>query len=374
VSSRDSGPFVLIAALSGRALVAAARRAGYQPLVADLFADLDTREIAAASIRVAGSLTRGLERRPLLDALDRLAKGQAIEGLAYGSGFERRPALLREFARRYTLLGNRADTVIKLTDPAGFAELCARLDVPHPEIRQSATPAGEWLEKRAGGAGGGHVRPVQPGKPPGRGRYLQRRVAGRPVSASFLADDRKSLVLGFSEQWPDPAPGQPFRYTGAVRPAHVAPAQAAAMAGAIARLVPETGLVGLNSADFLLRDAGFDLLEINPRPGATLDIFADADGGLFDLHVQACRGRLPEHAPVFASAAASMIVYVPRACTLPPGFAWPDWTADRQPPGIPVEAAGPLCTVHAEADDAAAARALVRQRAAMILQRAGVGE
>jgi predicted ATP-grasp superfamily ATP-dependent carboligase len=370
----DSGRFVLIAALSGRALAAAARRAGYQPLVADLFADLDTQEIAAASLRVSGSLAQGLRRRPLLDALDRLAAGRAVGGLVYGSGFERRPTLLRDFARHYKLLGNSAGTVIKLTDPAGFAAMCDRLDVPHPEIQQSAAPAGDWLEKRIGGAGGGHVRPAQPGKPPGRGRYLQRRIEGRPASALFLADGQNCHVLGFSEQWADPAPGQPFRYCGAVRPACIDPAQATAIAGAIARLVPEIGVVGLNSADFLLRDDGFDLLEINPRPGATLDIYADAEGKLFDLHVQACRGRMPSRAPEFGRAAAAMIVYVPRACTLPQTFDWPEWAADRQPAGIAVEADGPLCTVRAEADDAETARAHVRQRAAAVLKLAGMGQ
>ena len=38
---------VLIAALSGRGLAASARRAGYAPLVADVFGDTDTPELAA---------------------------------------------------------------------------------------------------------------------------------------------------------------------------------------------------------------------------------------------------------------------------------------------------------------------------------------
>ena len=362
---------MLIAAHSGRALAAAARRAGYRPLVADLFADLDTQAIAAAHMRVAGTPAHGFASRRLLDALDRLAADRAPEGLVYGSGFEDRVPLLRSVARRHVLLGNSAETVARVKDPLGFAELCRRQNVPHPEVSQAAAVDDGWLEKRAGGSGGAHVRPAKAGKTPGRGAYLQHRLNGRPVSALFLADGRNARVLGFSEQWADPAPGQPFRYSGAVRPARLTRPQEAAMADAIARLATAAGLVGLNSADFLSRADGFDLLEINPRPGATLDIYADAKGSLFELHVQACRGRSPEPCPTFPGAAASAIVYVTRPCVLPQNFAWPDWAADRQPPGIRVAAAGPLCTVRAEADVAETARELVRRRTAAILELAG---
>ena len=40
------GASLLIVAVSGRALAASARRAGFVPLVADFFADTDTRQIA----------------------------------------------------------------------------------------------------------------------------------------------------------------------------------------------------------------------------------------------------------------------------------------------------------------------------------------
>ncbi len=61
-----NAPAVLIAALSGRALAACARRGGYRPLVADLFGDLDTRELAEACERVPGSLARGFAHDALL--------------------------------------------------------------------------------------------------------------------------------------------------------------------------------------------------------------------------------------------------------------------------------------------------------------------
>jgi predicted ATP-grasp superfamily ATP-dependent carboligase len=362
----------LIAALSGRALAAAARAAGYRPLVADLFGDLDTQAIAEAHVRVPGSLASGPKHGALLNALDRLAEGRKPAGLVYGSGFERRPALLASIARRHELLGNSPAVIADVADPEKFAATCRRLGVPHPAILVGPAPGSGWLEKRAGGAGGAHIRAARPGALPRRGHYLQRRADGTPVSALFVANRQDSLVLGFSEQWAAPLPGRPFRYGGAVRPAMLAPTMATAMKAAIAKMAGEVGVIGLNSADFLVQPDGFDLLEINPRPGASLDVYTDADGTAFSLHIEACRGRLPPAAPAWHGAAAAAVVFVPRRRVLPGGFAWPDWASDRQPSGLPVAANGPFCTVRAEAETPQDARALVRHRAAAILELAGI--
>jgi predicted ATP-grasp superfamily ATP-dependent carboligase len=362
---------VLIAAVSGRAIAAAARRAGFVPLVADLFGDLDTSVIAAATAIVPGTPAEGLVASALLEALDRLAIGRRIAGLIYGSGFEHRPALLDRLAQRYDLLGNSGATVARLKDPFAFAKLCARLDISHPEVRGDAAPGPDWIIKRRGGAGGGHIRAAREGQLARNREYLQRRVAGEPVSALFLANGTQSLVLGFSRQWADPTARQPFRYGGAARPARVHNAEA--MAESISRIVAEVGVVGLNSADFLIRPDGYDLVEINPRPGATLDLYPHPD--LLRIHVAACKGRLwegrlPPEPPTFSGAAAAAVVYAPTAFELAAQFAWPAWTADHQRPG-PVRSGAPLCTVIAEAEEAEMAQELVARRKLEVLTLAG---
>ncbi len=365
MSSLPERGFVLIAALSGRALAAAASRSGYRPLVADLFADLDTVALAAATERVPGSLAGGFRGPALLAALDRLAAGRALPGVVCGAGFEDRPALLAAIGRRHRLLGNPPETVRAVKRPDRLAALCARVRVPHPPTLSRTGPTGDWLEKRAGGSGGVHVRPLDASASPRPGRYAQARVAGRPVSALVLGEGKRALVLGFSEQWCAPAPGRPFRYGGAVRPASMPAAIAYALREAAARLVAGAGLVGLNALDFMVRADGIDLVEINPRPGATLDVFPHPD--LFSAHVAACDGALPDAPPAFDGAAAAAIVYAPRPLAVPPDFDWPDWTADREPPGHRIAAQAPLCTVLAAAPDAAAARALAGARTAAII-------
>ncbi|MEJ2432582.1 MAG: ATP-grasp domain-containing protein, partial [Pseudolabrys sp.] len=87
------------------------------------------------------------------------------------------------------------------------------------------------------------------------------------------ADGRRVMVLGFSAQWAAPLPGRPFRYGGAVRPAPLANGVLRAMTAAIERLNAAVPLTGLASADFLVDGDAFHLLEVNPRPGASFDLF-----------------------------------------------------------------------------------------------------
>ena len=80
-------------------------------------------------------------------------------------------------------------------------------------------------------------------------------------------------------------------------------------AGALAGLVAATGLSGLVSADLMVDGEAWWLLEVNPRPGATLDLLDRGPVPLFHAHLAASRGRLPEARPVLTGAAAAEILY-----------------------------------------------------------------
>jgi len=350
---------VLVVGLSARALAQSARSAGYAPLAADLFCDLDLEEAAERSMRIAVDLVLGLVSEPTIVALDSLSEGRDPIGVAYGSGFEDRTDLLKKLDERWPLLGNPAQTVARAKDPAVLAEICARLDVPHPRWSEEARNG--WLRKRVGGSGGAHV--ARAASDEGCRDYWQELVAGEPVSALMLGCENKALILGFSSQWANPSPDAPFRYGGAVQPADLSEDMHSRLAQAANAVSRELGLVGLNSVDFLVSGEDWRLVEVNPRPGATLDIFHPMAGSLFALHVDACHGRLPTRAPVFSGADAAAIVYARHRIAKMPAFAWPEWTADRQRPETSVEAGAPLCTVLATAATAGEARRLVLQRA-----------
>lgn len=358
---------VLIVAASGRALAASARRGGFTPLVVDFFGDQDMVAIARAHRRLKSGCMAGMQPDEVLDALAALAQGARPAGVVCGTGFEDRPGLLAEIARRFRLIGNGPNIVARVKDPIALAELCRDCGIHHPAT-SLAPPADAtgWLAKRRGGAGGRHVT-VGLGRGRGEAVYFQRRVDGTPVSALFLANGDRAMVLGFSSQWSAATPHHPFRYGGAATPAALEPSTAVALAAAVQRLIGAVSLVGLNSVDFLVARERFWLIEINPRPGATLDIFAPERGSLFALHVDACRGAFPAHAPACAGARASAIVYAKHDIPLMPAVDWPDWTADRPPVGTSIRAGGPLCTVLSAAPTAGAARELVVRRIGTVL-------
>jgi len=366
-----STPTVLIAAASGRALAGSARRAGYAPLVTDFFGDEDTIAAAQAHVRIKPHHGRGIDPDELIAAFHMLAASRDPRGAVCGTGFEDRPELLARIAQHWTLIGNSATTVEQVKNPILLAGLCRRCGIPHPDTRLDApNDSAGWLAKRRGGAGGAHIRSAGAVQSASKADYYQREVRGDAVSALALADGHTAIVLGFSAQWSSPAPEQPFRYGGAVQPAPLARETADALADAVQQVTSLVSLVGLNSFDFLVDGRIFHLLEINPRPGATLDIFeSQCSKSMFAMHLEACRGVLPNAPPTVIRAAASAIVYADNDIPQIPFLNWPRWTCDRPIAGSSISAQSPICTVFASAATAAVARKLVDRRARVILAR-----
>jgi predicted ATP-grasp superfamily ATP-dependent carboligase len=358
---------VVIVAASGRALAASARRAGYLPLVVDWFGDADTLALSAAHVRLSDGLARGMTAGALDAAMSAVTNGHRPLGIVCGTGFEDRPELLEHLAQHGRIFGCSADTIRRVKDPEAFAALCRDGAVPHPEIsRARPSDATGWLAKRKGGAGGSHV--VAAATRDAANFYYQRHVPGEAVSALFLANGERALVLGFSSQWASPTPHQPHRYGGAIRPALLPANISNLLEGVVQIIARAIPLLGLCSADFLVDGDDFRLLEVNPRPGATLDIFEAPQRSLFALHMAACEGELAAQAPSLAGVDATAIAYGKHDMDVP-AFDWPEWTADRPHAGTMVGQGEPLCTIRATAMTHAETRALIEQRLEMILAR-----
>ncbi|QFR31758.1 ATP-grasp domain-containing protein [Ancylobacter sp. TS-1] len=355
--SRDEADVVIVG-IAARGLAAAARRAGLRAIVLDLFGDDDTRELAVEAIPLRRLAGFAIDPEDLFEQLAIHAPDLPV---VLGTGFEHMPEVVDRLAARFRLVGNGRAVLAALKEPEAFSRLLTTLSVPHPRIFAERAPAGiATLEKRSGGSGGWHVRPAAETR--GAGWYLQERVAGRTVSALFLGNGHGARLLAFSEQWCAPADDAPFRYGGAVGPIRLFPAVERAVADALDRITGATGLVGLASADIVVDPGGerWSLIEINPRPGASLDVFDRPPlPPLLDLHFDACAGTLPELAllapgPGVAARAAG-ILYAPAAVEMRLD-ALPGWVADRPPPGTRIEAGEPVCTVLAEGQDIHQAR------------------
>jgi uncharacterized protein len=355
---------VLVAALSGRALGACARRAGFTPLIVDAFGDEDTRASARAYRGLPEAIREGFRARVLIPALEALA-AEAPEppvGLVLGSGFEDTPKLIAALARRFRLLGNDAATIARTKDPAAFFPLLDTLAVAHPETSLSPpSDPEEWLSKRIGGSGGAHVIGCSAAAPRA-GRYYQRRIAGDPVSLLAVAQRDRLAIAGFTRQWTVGTAPRPYRYGGAVGPAHFNAKVEARMIATAETVSSALGLIGLVSFDFLLADGISFLLEVNPRPGATLDLLDDDQGALFTAHLAACQGGVDPLPLPPSGARAAAILYADQGPLVAEVSQWPAWTADRPGPGTRIPRHRPVATVFADGDTATAAELNCRGR------------
>ena len=367
-------PTILCAAFSARQIAMSAARAGYGALAVDFFADDDLRRAAKRSALVTGHYPDGFSADQLIAALEKLAQGETPLGFVYGAGIEDRPELLDRIGERWPVLGTKAAALAALKSPERFAALCAAVGIAHPDIARErpADPTG-WLSKQAGGAGGSHVRHVESdaGGPADPNRYVQRFIEGERWSALIVAAKGSAHVIGYSRQWCDPSRDEPFRYGGAVGP--LTPPNEPEFQAAIDRLVAAIeaeaiALTGIASLDFVLASDRLYCLEINPRFGATVDVFDTPDAPLLALHLDACEGRLPAARPRFASVRASGLAWADRGLRTSERFSWPDWTADRTAPPASFEAGTPIATILASAESESAALALFHERGLALKQ------
>lgn len=363
-------PYLVVSA-SGRALAASARLADLSVVVLDLFNDVDTRRLAVKSERCAAA-RGGFSARLLLERAHALSEPDGFAGIVVGSGLEGRTRLHSQLARVGPLTGNSPECVARVKAPKSFFGMLDQVGVPHPAVSVSSPQGSDgWLSKRIGGAGGSHVRPARFAASHGNGRYFQRLVQGTAMSVLFLADGLGTEVLGFNRLISVRlSASQPFVFAGAVSEPEPCQALLEQISGIVADLTRELSLRGVNGLDFIQTPEGPQIIELNPRPTASMALHEGrSTNGLFKAHVEACAGRMPELNPPQPSRSRAMaIAWTRTSLYVPDGVAWPEWATDIPAPGSIIGARRPLCTVYGEAGSTGAAEQLVQERARTVIE------
>jgi predicted ATP-grasp superfamily ATP-dependent carboligase len=356
---------LLIVALSGRALACSARRGGYPVLVLDLYNDLDTRGYALRSQPIP-AIDGAFDGAALLRMVEELVPDDCAA--VAGAGFEGATHLLEQLAAGRELCGNHPDTIARVKDPGVFFPLLDALDIPHPEVSFTAPANLEgWLAKKIGGNGGTHIRPAAQASMANTTHYYQRLAPGRSASVLFLANGSEARVIGFNEHLSTGIDGLAYWYAGAINRIELAPMIETEIGLKLDALAKATGLVGLNGLDFMVTGNAYQVLELNPRPTATIDLHdEDFPDGLFHLHLQACRGTLPTHLPESNAVRAHAVVYTRHALTIPTWFRFPGWCSDLPEAGTHFPQAGPVCTVHASGAGVNDVKRVLAQRQKMV--------
>ena len=335
---------LVIFARSGRALAQSAKRAHLSTVVVDAFADQDTRR--AAHCKPVAWSDDGPQ-----NVQNALRDCKQAVGLVYGSGLEAMPELLETWSGTQKLYGNRPSVLRKVNTPHCFFPLLEALDIPHPELQFDPPSAcGGWLLKRAGSAGGCHVRPWTGREAYTARDYFQKRIPGPALSVLFLANGERAYIIGYNTQWTMP---ECFVWSGAINRTLLDSPQRLVLVRYVGLLVTALRLRGLNSLDFVMDDRVPKVLELNARPGASFELYdADFKHGLLHWHLQACRGRLPgpldsRHVKVRAS----RIFFARQRLSAPVDFVWPVWSRDIPAAGTVFQPGEPVCTATAQGQD-----------------------
>lgn len=265
---------VLVIGYDTRHIVSSGYKAGYEMYSADNFQDVDLCRIAKASFHLSET-----EKIKNLD----------VDAVILGSGCERikvdKPVLG---------LGNDHEKMKKVTNKLWLAGKLDELGYPQPRILSSFEnhPA---IAKPVFGSGGhgnflvNNERDVPPSYIP------QEYIPGRSVSVSVISTGREAVSLAVNEilvgvKWL----GSPnrFCYCGNITPLRTRYEEK--LREVAENLILDLKLIGSNGVDFVIKD-GIYVTEVNPRFQGSLDTVEISTGvNVFDAHVKAFEGELPE--------------------------------------------------------------------------------
>lgn len=367
---------LLILGNSGRAIAESAVRGGYQVTVVDGFCDQDTLAVADCWPVTQGFLQQDLDM--FVEEIVSHAPKE-ISGVVYGAGLEESAALLKRMENHFQLFGNDPDVFEILGKPRRFFSMLNRLRIPYPEVSFTPPYAADektWLIKRAGSCGGQGVAYFNAEHSAADFNcYFQRYIPGQVMSVLFIADGGRHRTIGYNRVGMNAANSPaPFLYTGATGQASLAGALRHQLDEVVEKLVLELRLRGINSLDFILKEDEVLVIDLNPRPSATLELYEHlVTDGWIKHHIQACQGKLPM-VPMVGSADVHghQIVYAPKTFQIPLPMIWPDWVKDRPADGVRIVGGQPICSLYTHAASAEKVEAALDICQQEILQMLGV--
>jgi predicted ATP-grasp superfamily ATP-dependent carboligase len=279
----------MILGASARAAAFSVRRAGYEPVAADRFADWDLR--GCCDVSLVTDYPRGLVR---------FARQRPGLPWMYTGALENEPAVVDAISRGRPLWGNPGRVLREVRCPVRVASALCKTGLHVPPLAGSVDEArsdGTWLSKPLASCGGSGIRTLNPTPADaaetvgGRDRYFQRRIEGVPCAAVFVAAGGRARLLGITRQlvgtgWTG-AVG--FQYAGSIGPLCLPDACVAQFLRAGDRLADRFQLQGLFGVDAIVAGPIVWFVEVNPRYTASVEVIERALGiDAVESHVEAC--------------------------------------------------------------------------------------
>jgi uncharacterized protein len=348
---------LIILGASARAAAASARRAGFEPWTADLFADADLRAMVPATVRCPiGDYPGGFRE---------ILRGAADAPWIYTGGLENHPNLIRDLSEIRPLWGNGPNVLTACRSPFRVERLLREAGFPTAEVRAADAELPDycrWLRKPLKGSGGQGIDFAT--KPEaGDHHFYQQYLDGPSYSGVYVHARGETRLLGVTEQLIGPIRwlnAQPFKYAGNVGPVELGPAVRADLTRIGEVLVEACHLRGVFGADFILHHDRPHVIEINPRYTASIEVLERSTGvKTLGWHRTAFDDSAvpPGHGDSGSTVCAKAVLYASQRVAIPrspftqsvPGDSQ-SACADVPSPGEVIEPGWPILTILSDGD------------------------
>jgi uncharacterized protein len=327
-----------IVSQSARIYAEMANREGFEVLAIDAFADVDTLAAAEEVWRLPALCEQlnAADAKALITKLD----AWQPDFVLIGSGFEADADCYASLYKRFALPGNAPEVIKQVKNPFWLKAHCVNRHVRTPEVLSQAPQNGRWLYKIAGQSGGAHVSDWNETSVLNAANgYWQAFQSGQPVGALFVVSKNSIKLIGVHALKQRP---EKYTYAGASRLHDEKLTQA--MQELLDAVVPDSGLIGINSLDAIWQDGRLHVLEINPRLSASMRLYIELP--LIQSQLASCQGTEIPELNVYKTHASHCIAYAKQTLEINQAEL-PTWLEDRPENGT-IKRGEPVCSLYAE--------------------------
>lgn len=307
-------------------------------LVIDCFSDLDTTLLASGIVKVDS-----LAINHLLRALSALKKVHKLVHVIYGSGFESNPESLEYLHDNFNVLGNSPAVFYALQNKRLAFSAFTKLNIIFPEVVFQLPKSTEmWLVKPVYGEGGMGVRMLSPATALSETVYFQQLIDGDVMSVLFVSSVDQIVIYGFHKQQVISIDEDLFVFSGLISFPAINDKVLETITKWIKKITNHFNLKGINSLDFILKGSQCYLLEVNPRPSASMQLYPNS---LLLEHIKCFLGGRLEQAKPRGFCQGYKIIFAKVDCLISQHICWPDWAMDIPSTGSIINTARPICSI-----------------------------
>ncbi len=360
-------PTYLIISYSANALVRSATRAGYSVYSIDCFNDIDTQSLTIQSFQL-NLFTSSTLYEDISEIISNIGSNN-IDAIVLGSGFEHRFDIVKKLSVSLPVFSNTNQILENAMSARFYFSLLEELDIPFPEICFDMNSTNDdWIVKSLVSAGGYDVKRFTTNEEISDLQYFQKYIEGKLISVNFIANESTNYIFGTNQFWCCDDNNGDFRYSVAVSGYSLSEQLVEQVECIVNKICKAFQLKGLCGLDFIVDNLSqIYLIDINPRPTATFELYDTEIDSLFEAHITALTEQRLLQPQVGNIIKGHQIVYSEKDIQIPNDYVWPEWAICQSAPGTKINKAEPICTVIEESEDSTEVFNLLKKRQQQII-------